>query len=117
MTRPAIGVEFGDVLLVPFPFTDQSAVKQRPAVVVSSDAYHRDGPDLIILAITSQVRAGDQIGEAAVAEWEEAGLLKPSVFKPLLATLERGLVRRKLGRLGRKDRKSLRRVLDEILGE
>jgi len=34
------GSEFGDVLLVPFPFTDQSTAKRRPAVVVSSDAYH-----------------------------------------------------------------------------
>jgi mRNA interferase MazF len=117
MARPKSDAEFGDVLLVPFPFTDQTAVKQRPAVVVSSEAYHRDRPDLINLAVTSQFRVGDKIGEAAVAEWEEAGLLKPSVLKPLLATLERGLVRRKLGRLGRDDRRTLRRVLDEILGE
>lgn len=32
--------KFGDVVLVPFPFTDQSASKKRPAVVVSSSAYH-----------------------------------------------------------------------------
>ncbi len=29
------GFEFGDVVLVPFPFTDQSAAKKRPAVVIS----------------------------------------------------------------------------------
>lgn len=117
MARPKIDAEFGDILLVPFPFTDQTAVKQRPAVVSSSEAYHRDRPDLIILAVTSQVRAGDKVGEAAITQWENAGLLKPSVLKPLLATLERGLVRRKLGRLGHEDRRTLRRVLDEILGE
>jgi len=33
--------QFGDVVLVPFPFTDQSATKQRPGVIVSSPAYHR----------------------------------------------------------------------------
>lgn len=39
--------KFGDVVLVPFPFTDQTATKKRPAVVVSSDAYHADHINLI----------------------------------------------------------------------
>ena len=110
------GHEFGDVVLVPFPFTDQSAAKRRPAVVVSSDAYHNERPDLVILAITSQVRSGAGIGEVAVAQWKEAGLLKPSVLKPVVATIERGLVLRKLGRLEEEDRRALRGVLDVILG-
>ena len=32
--------EFGDIVLVPFPFTDQGATKKCPAVVVSSQAYN-----------------------------------------------------------------------------
>lgn len=51
------GCEFGNVLFVPFPFTDQSTTKRRPAVVVSSATYHRERPDLVILAITSQAHA------------------------------------------------------------
>jgi mRNA interferase MazF len=47
---------------------------------------------------------------------EEAGLLKPSVLKPLLATIEKGLVLHKLGRLQEGDRRALRGVLDDILG-
>jgi len=43
----------GDVVLVPFPFTDQRTTKRRPAVVVSSERYHEEQPDLIILAVTS----------------------------------------------------------------
>jgi len=39
-----IGSKFGDVVLVPFPFTDQTAAKRRPAIIVSSDAYHSERP-------------------------------------------------------------------------
>ena len=48
---------FGDIVLVPFPFTDQSTAKKRPAVVVSSDAYNQKRPDIIIMAVTSQIRS------------------------------------------------------------
>jgi mRNA interferase MazF len=111
------GYEFGDLVLVPFPFTDQSTSKRRPAVVVSSDAYHRERADLVILAVTSQARPAASVGEVAVAKWKEAGLLKPSVLKPVLATIERSLVLRKLGRLEDEDRRALREVLRAILGE
>ena len=63
---------------------------RRPAVVASSGAYHRERPDLIILAVTSQVPAVPTVGEAAIEKWKDAGLLKPSVLKPLLATSRRG---------------------------
>ena len=86
-------------------------------MVVSSSAYHSDRPDLILLAVTSQVRPGDKIGEAAVTKWKEAGLIKPSVLKPLLTTIERRLIRRKLGSLVDEDRQALRTVLGEIIGE
>ena len=73
-----IDSEFGDVVLVPFPFTDQSTTEKRPAVVVSSDAYHRDRPDVILMAVTSQIKPSASVGEAAVQHWKEAGLLRPS---------------------------------------
>ncbi|WP_348918254.1 type II toxin-antitoxin system PemK/MazF family toxin [Adonisia turfae] len=45
---------FGDVILVPFPFTNQAAIKRRPAVIVSSDPYNQHHIDVILMAITSQ---------------------------------------------------------------
>lgn len=111
------GYEFGDIVLVPFPFSDQRTTKRRPAVVVSSARYHQERPDIIILAVTSHVRGTPAVGEAAITKWQEAGLLKPSLLKPLLATIEKGLVLPKLGRIDEGDRRALRRVLDEILGQ
>jgi mRNA interferase MazF len=66
--------------------------------------------------VTSQLRPAAGVGEAVIAKWKEAGLLRPSVFKPLLATIERGLVLRKLGRLADEDLAALRKLLAEILG-
>ena len=81
--------EFGDILLVPFPFTDQSTAKKRPAVVVSSEGYHRERPDLILMAVSSQVRPTALVGEVMVKQWQEAGLRKLSVIKPVLTTIEK----------------------------
>jgi len=75
---------FGDVILVPFPFTDQSQAKQRPAVVVSSARYNTERPDLILMAITSQVRSQATFGEVIVQNWQAAKLLKLSAIKPVL---------------------------------
>ena len=100
--------EFGDVILVPFPFTSQAASKQRPAVVVSSCAYGREHPDIALMAITSQLRPTPQLGEVWLERWRDAGLIKPSAVKPVLATLEQGLVIRTLGRLADEDQQALR---------
>ena len=42
-------------LLVAFPFTNLQATKQRPAVIISDDAYQQNRPDVILMAITSRV--------------------------------------------------------------
>jgi mRNA-degrading endonuclease toxin of MazEF toxin-antitoxin module len=107
--------EFGDVVLVPFPFTDQTGVKKRPAIVVSSSAYQRQRPDLILMAVTSQTRPASATDEATISQWRHAGLLKPSVAKPVLATVHRSLVLRKLGRLRAKDLTAVEAALDRIL--
>lgn len=107
---------FGEVVLVPFPFTDQSGTKKRPAVVVSSNDYNASRRDLIIMAITSQVRTPLGFGEALVADWQTAGLIKPSVLKPILTTIEQGLVLRSMGSLPAADLCALRETLARVIG-
>jgi len=88
------GYDFGDVLLVPFPFTDQTGAKQRPAVVVSSARYRRERPDLILMPITSQDQGSTRFGDMTIADTTDAGLLMPGVIKPILFTMEGRLARR-----------------------
>jgi mRNA interferase MazF len=111
------GYSFGDVVLVPFPFTDQSTSKKRPAVVVSSDAYHRRRRDVIVMAVTSQpAMSADSPDEVVLTSWKDAGLLKPSVVKPVVATLERSLIVKKLGALRAPDVEALRDAIGRVFG-
>jgi mRNA interferase MazF len=50
--EPCMTFHRGDVVLVPFPFSDLSATKVRPAVIVSSALYHSAKPDLVLAALT-----------------------------------------------------------------
>ncbi len=45
----------GDVVLIPFPFTDLTTTKTRPAVVVSSQLYHQVRSELLLVYVSSQV--------------------------------------------------------------
>ncbi|MFO1163234.1 MAG: type II toxin-antitoxin system PemK/MazF family toxin [Reyranellaceae bacterium] len=60
--------EFGDVVLVPFPFTSQAASKRQPAVVVSNRTYDTASPDVVVMAVTSQLRPSLGPGEVWVGE-------------------------------------------------
>ena len=78
---PAYG--FGDVVLVPFPFTDLSGAKKRPAVIVSGAAYNEARRDAVIMAVTSQLNSSGMFGEVIIQDWQAASLLKPSAIKPV----------------------------------
>jgi mRNA interferase MazF len=108
--------DFGDVVLVPFPFTDQSGTKKRPAVVVSIAGYNTSRRDIVIMAITSQVRASLGYGEGLVDDWRTAGLIKVSVLKPVFSTIEQGLVLRVMGHLSATDLQTLQRLLEKVIG-
>jgi mRNA-degrading endonuclease toxin of MazEF toxin-antitoxin module len=108
--------DFGDVILVPFPFTSQIASKRRPAVVVSSHAYNMAKPNLVVMAVTSQFRPSPALGEVWVGQWQAAGLLKPSAIKPVFATLERRLVLRRLGTMAAEDQTALRKAIADVIG-
>lgn len=107
---------FGDVVLVGFPFTNLQATKKRPAVVISRKAYQQNRPDVILMAVTSQIRQPLATGEALLQDWQAAGLAKPSVLKPLIATLEQQQIVRVMGKLSDADRVSLSGVIQMILG-
>lgn len=89
----------GAVVLLPFPFSDQSSAKIRPVVIVSP-RYPSD--DLLVVAVTS---VGDALrpGEFPIQFWRESGLLHPSFAKRAVASVSGALVRKPLGQLHETD--------------
>ncbi len=47
---------FGDVGIVPFPFSSGMGIKKRPAVVISDQQYQKSRRDIIVLAVSSRIR-------------------------------------------------------------
>ncbi|MCA9998829.1 MAG: type II toxin-antitoxin system PemK/MazF family toxin [Anaerolineales bacterium] len=106
----------GDVVLIPFPFTDLSASKTRPAIVVSSKIYHQHRPELLLVYVSSQITKANPEIDYLLADWQDAGLLKPSFARPKVAAIEPGLVVYTVGQTSATDLeqvdKRLRRALN-----
>ena len=105
----------GEIVLVPFDFTDRSGAKWRPAVLVSSDRYNHESPDVIIASITGNLRAVPHSGDHAILNWQTAGLLIPSLAQAKLATIEGSLLGRRLGTMAAQDLDSFSQGLREAL--
>jgi mRNA interferase MazF len=110
------GLRRGDVVLVPFDFSDRSGSKWRPAAVISSDRYNQETPDVLIASITGNLNAIHHPGDHRLADWQAAGLLKPSLLQAKLATVEAPIVGRRLGSLSPSDLASFERGLRDALG-
>jgi mRNA interferase MazF len=92
----------GDVVLVPFPFTDLTTVKQRPALVLSADWFNTSRDDCVVAAITSQISPKLQPDEyrLSASDLVAAGLPKPSLVRlGKLFTISKSLLRKRLGTL------------------
>jgi mRNA interferase MazF len=68
------------------------------------------------MAVTSQLRSVIALNEVLVNAWQAAGPLKPSVIKPVFATLEQALIIRQLGALAPADQIALRQAIARTLG-
>jgi len=83
-------------LFVPFPFSDLTTSKRRPALVLTA----LTGDDLILCQITSQNIRDEYSMELCGNDFESGGLSKPSNVRPnRLFTADRHIVLYKIGHL------------------
>lgn len=104
----------GAVVLTPFPFTDLSGSKVRPAVIISSDLK---GDDVVVVFISSQnVRSKDSF-DLVIEPNESNGLKSKSVIRcAKLATLDKKIILGELGVLEIGMIRSIDKKLKQLFG-
>jgi mRNA interferase MazF len=85
-----------DVARVPFPFTDRSAIKKRPALVISTRAFNAAAGHTIMAVITKRDQSAWR-QDYDVREWAKAGLKFPSWVRLKFFTIENSLIIDRLG--------------------
>jgi mRNA interferase MazF len=95
----------GDVVVIPFPFSDLSQAKRRPALILAK----LDGDDLVLCQITSQA-TGDRYSIGLEAgDFSEGRLNQSSSLRPnRLFAADRAIVLYKAGSV-------LTRKLDQVV--
>ncbi len=90
-----------DVVIVPFPFSDRTAVKRRPAVVVSSSEFNEAHECRILAMVTSAKTRWPS--DVALQDWRDAGLNVACWVRLKLFTLDDALILGKAGILSKRD--------------
>jgi mRNA interferase MazF len=105
--------EAGDVVVANYPGVE--GFKRRPAIVLSSEEYHRTRPDVILGLVTSQVAAAVAPSDCFLQDWRSAGLRKASAFRAFMITVPRDYVIFRAGRLSDNDWRHVRQRLQAAL--
>lgn len=100
-----------DVLVVPFPYSDQLAERRRPALVVSDPALERQSGLVWVAMITSSGRT-PVLGDVPIKDQGAAGLPAPSIVRAgKIATIEPHRVIRRAGALAAADQRTVKSAL------
>ncbi|MBI1968836.1 type II toxin-antitoxin system PemK/MazF family toxin [Candidatus Woesearchaeota archaeon] len=102
----------GDIVVVPFPFSDLSAAKKRPVVVVAQ----LDGDDVILCQITSIARSDAYALPLTFGDFASGALPQASIIRPnRIFTAERSIISYKAGSLKVKKIKEVENVLVKLI--
>ena len=103
-----------DVVRVPFPFTDQAAVKKRPAAVLTTRAFNAASGHTIMAMITKRDNS-NWPSDYEIIDWASANLKFPCWLRAKLFTIENSLIVDRLGRLSPVDAKAALAELRKVL--
>jgi len=106
----------GDILLIPVPFSDLTNSKQRPVLVISNDSYNRITKDIVVAAITSNVRNQEFSVLIDTTELSEGELKVTSEIRTdKIYTLSQKIVRKKFGKVNTEIMELIRKRINNLI--
>lgn len=88
----------GDVVVIPFPFSDLTASKRRPALVIAP----LKGDDVILCQITSHWTKDEYSIELRNIDFESGGLIQNSFIRPnRIFTADKSIILKRVGHIKR----------------
>src|SRR3989338_7696368 len=93
-------IEQRDLLLVPFPFSDQSGRKVRPVIVISNDDFNLSSEDLLVVGVTSNISKDKYAIGLTNNDLETGKLLTACCIKSEnILKIEKELIIKKIGKI------------------
>lgn len=105
-------IEQRDLLLVPFPFSDQSGKKVRPVIIISSNEFNKYSEDIIVIGVTSNILKDKYTINLTNKDLDEGKLFTNCIIKiENLLKLDKELIIKKIGRI---NKETLKSIIDKL---
>ena len=102
-------LNFGDIVLLRFPFTDGQSYKRRPALIINE---YNDG-DIIVCRITSKFYNSKY--DVCIDNWKKSGLKLPSTVRVhKIATLGKNMVELIMGKLDEYTKANVKNIFENL---
>ena len=108
----------GDIYWVTFPATEaREQAGHRPALIVQSERFSQSLPTVLVVPITSNLRAASFSGTIRIDPDEHNGLTAPSVLLVFqLRAIDKRRLQDKAGKISPTQLKQVSRMIDLLLG-
>jgi len=105
-----------EIVLLPYPFSDQEGVKVRPAIIISNNNFNKKSEDCIMLPLTSVIKEVSYSVLITQKDLESGNLLKPSRIRiDKIFTIRQDLIRMKIGIINNKSFEKIKSEIFNIL--
>lgn len=109
-------IEQKDLLLVPFPFSDQSGRKVRPVIVISNNSFNEHSEDIITIGVTSNISKTRYSLKFDNKDLENGKLITPCTIKcENILKIDKNIVIKKIGRIKNEKTNEIIKIINQII--